>query len=278
MMQAQNFFYGAFLLQVITISGLIPVWVRGRLAGMMQAHPPAEYPKLYPVSQQHMQQVLTRFMVFNAVLLVLGLAMLAQLYWGSQTELFGWDNQGGMTVYFLWQYLPFAYLGAQGVKHHQMMRLLNENKQRVASLQPRRLRDHITPLWQLLIGVTLLAYIATVVHMAQNPFPGFAGYWNIVFVLGLNAFFVVMIHFQIKGRKTDPHQTQHDRLQQQRLIGRLLVLGWVMANVFLTINMWLAQWDMRDWNLVVQSGYFTLIALIMSQTNVQQPEDYTVYQ
>ncbi len=51
-----------------------------------------------------------------------------------------------------------------------------------------------------------------------------------------------------------------------------------MANLFLTINMWLAKLDMRDWNLIVQSLYFTTIALIMSQTNVQEPDDYSVYQ
>ncbi|WP_223789756.1 hypothetical protein [Marinicella meishanensis] len=277
-MQAQTYFYGAFLLQVVTISALIPWWVKSRLQAMMLAHPPADYPKLYPESPARMQTVLNRFMQFNSGILLVGLAMLAHVYWGLETELFGWDNQGGLTVYFLWQYLPFAYLGAQGVKHHQMMRLLNTKQQRSASLLPRRLRDHVTPLWQALIAATLLAYIGTVVYMAQNPFTGFAGYWNILFVLGLNAFFAVLLHFQIKGRKTDPHQSHHDRLQQQRLIGRLLVTGWVLANVFLNTNMWLAYWDMRDWNLVVQSGYFTLIALIMSQTNVHQPEDYSVYQ
>lgn len=276
-MQAQNYFYGAFLLQVITISAVIPWWVKGRLQGMMRAHPPAEYPKLYPVSPTRMHAVLTRFMAFNAGVMVIGLALLAHLYWDAEAELFGWDNQGGLTVYFLWQYLPFAYLGAQGVKHHQMMRWMNSEQRRSASLQPRRLTDHVTPLWQALLAAALLTYLGTVVYMTQNPFPGFAGYWNILFVLGLNAFFVVLLHFQIKGRKTDPHQSHHDRLQQQRLIGRLLVTGWVLANVFLTINMWLAYWDMRDWNLVIQALYFTLIALIMSQTNVHQPEDYSVY-
>lgn len=277
-MQQTTLFYLVFLLQIITISALIPWWVNSRLLNMMQAHPPEEFPKLYPVSQQRMQTVLSQFLIFNGLVLLIGLAMLAHLYWSSQTDLLGWDNQGGLTLYFLMQYTPFLYLSTQGVKHHQMMRQLNTNPVRSAQLQPRKLTDHVSTTWFALIIVTLLGYIATVVYMAQNPFPGFAGYWNILFVIGLNVFFLVLIQTQIKGRKTDPHQSHHDRIQQQRLICQLLVLGWVLANLFLTINMWLAKLDMRDWNLVVQSLYFTTIALIMSQTNVQEPDDYSVYQ
>ncbi len=277
-MQQTTLFYAVFLLQVITISALIPGWVRQRLSRRMQAHPPTDYPKLYPVSQQRMHAVLNRFTAFNSLVMLIGLAMLAHLYWSPQTELMGWDNQGALSVYFLMQYTPFLYLGTQGVKHHQMMRQLNTNPQRSAQLQPRQLTDHITTKWFALIIITLMAYIATVFYMAQHPFPGFAGYWNILFVLGLNVFFLVLIQTQIKGRKTDPHQSHHDRIQQQRLVCQLLVLGWVLANLFLTINMWLAKLDLRDWNLVVQSLYFTTIALIMSQTNVQEPDDYSVYQ
>lgn len=278
MMQSNTYFYAAFLVQIVTISGLIPWWVKGRLLTMMQNHPPADYPKLYPVSHDRMQNVLKLFAGFNALVLVIGLAMLAHLYWSSQTDLLGWDNQGGLTVYFMLQCTPFWYLGMKGVKHHQMMRVLNTNPRRSAPLQPRRLGDRISLTWRMMIAISLMTYIATVIYMAQNPFPGFAGYWNILFVLGLNAFFAVLMYFQLQGRKTDPHLSHHDRLQQQHLICQLLLLGWVLANLFLTTNMWLAKLDMRDWNLVVQSLYFTLIALIMSQSNVQEPNDYSVYQ
>ncbi len=212
MMQQTNLFYLVFLLQIITISALIPWWVNSRLRHMMQAHSPTEYPKLYPVSQQRMLGVLTQFITFNGVVMVIGLAMLAHLYWSTQTDLLGWDNQGGLTLYFLMQYTPFLYLGSRGVKHHQMMRQLNTNPRRSAKLQPRKLSDHVSNIWFALIAITLLGYIGTVVYMAQNPFPGFAGYWNILFVIGLNVFFLVLIQTQIRGRKTDPHQSHHDRI------------------------------------------------------------------
>ena len=277
-MQQTTLFYLVFLLQIITISVLIPWWVNSRLRQMIQAHPPTEYPKLHPVTQQRRQSVISTFLLINGLVMAIGLAMLAHLFWSTQTDLLGWDNQGGLTLYFLMQYTPFLYLGSQGIKHHQMMRQLNTNPQRSARLQPRKLSDHVSSIWFALITITLLGHIATVVFMTQNPFPGFAGYWNILFTVGLNAFFMVLIQTQIKGRKTDPYQSHHDRIQQQRLICQLLILGWLLANLFLTINMWLAKWDIRDWNLIVQSLYFTTIALIMSQTNVQEPDDYSVYQ
>ena len=277
-MEHKTLFYAAYALQITVISIVVPMWIKNRLQQMLKAHPPTEYPKLYPVSPGRIASTLTHFSLLNALVVLMGLAILGHVMFTAQEELLGWDNQGALIVYFLLQYLPFLYLGSQGFRYHQMMRQMNTSSERKAQLMPRNLADHVSPVWFVVIGLSALSYIGTVVYIAQDPFEGFAGYWNILYVCLLNLFFWVMIRAQLHGKKHDPHQSHHDRLQQQQLICQVLVIGWLMANLFLTSNMWLAKLDMRDLNVVIQSLYFTLITLLMSQTSTHQPTDYSVYQ
>jgi len=277
-MEHKTLFYTVYALQIGVISILVPMWIKSRLQSMLGEHPPAEYPKLYPVSPERISVTLKQFTWLNVLVVLMGLAILGHVMFSQHEELLGWDNQGALIVYFLLQYLPFLYLGNQGFRYHQMMRQQNSSAQRSATLQPRQLTDYVSSALLLTIGLSVLAYIATVVYIAQDPFEGFAGYWNILYVCLLNLFFWVMIRAQLHGKKHDPHQSHHDRLQQQQLICQVLVIGWLMANLFLTSNMWLAKLDMRDLNVVIQSLYFTLITLLMSQTSTHQPTDYSVYQ
>jgi hypothetical protein len=277
-MEHTHLFYTTYALQIAVISVIVPLWISQRLRQMLSEHPPADYPKLYPVSPARIDRTLSTFAWLNALVVLMGLAILGHVVFSQQEELLGWDNQGALIVYFLLQYLPFVYLGSQGFRYHQMMRQLNSSARRQASLHPRTLSDYVPKTWFFIIGISALAYVGTVVYIAQQPFEGFAGYWNILYVCLLNLFFWVMIRAQLSGRKQDPHQSHHDRLQQQRLICQVLVIGWLMANLFLTTNMWLAKLDMRDLNVVIQSLYFTVITLLMSQTSTHQPTDYSVYQ
>lgn len=51
-----NFLLLAFLLQTGVISAFIPRLINNRFKHMMKNHPPAQYPKLYPMLQVHMQK------------------------------------------------------------------------------------------------------------------------------------------------------------------------------------------------------------------------------
>jgi len=277
-MEHKTMFYTAYMLQILIISVVIPMLIQKRLKNMLNEHPAVDYPKLYPVSADRIEATLTTFSWLNALVVLMGLAILGHVLFSAQVELLGWDNQGALIVYFLLQYMPFMYLGTQGFRYHQMMRQLDTSRQRSAKLQPRHMGDYVPASWLVAAALLYLAYIGTVIYVAQDPFEGFAGYWNILYVSLLNLFFVFMIRAQIQGKKSDPYQTHHDRIQQQRLICQILAIGWVMANLFMTSNMWLAKLDMRDLNVVIQSLYFTLITLLMSLTSTYQPTDFSVYQ
>jgi hypothetical protein len=272
------YLYLVFLLQIIVISAVIPRLIQNRFNNMITARPPAQYPKLYPMPQTHMQQNMKQFRVFNGVVLFLGLTILAHAYWTGQKELLAWDTQGTLNVYFLLQLVPFMLLGIKGMKYHQMMRQIDDSSRRTASLQPRKLTDYVSVSLLLLTAISALIMVLTIIYMHYHPFQGFAGLWNLLYMGGLNLFFFVMIFFQIRGKKTDPHQSIHDRSAQIRLISQVLVIGWLAANLFMTTNMWMSWANLHELKDVVQSVYFTFIILLMSQTSTFEPQDYSVYQ
>lgn len=225
-----------------------------------------------------MQQKMKQFRTLNGVVLFVGLAILAHAYWTGQKELLAWDTQGTLTVYFLLQLVPFMLMGIKGMKYHQMMRQNDDSSRRTAALQPRKLTDYVSVSLLWLTAISALIMVLTIIYMHYHPFQGFAGLWNLLYMGGLNLFFFVMIFFQIRGKKTDPHQSTHDHSAQIRLISQVLVMGWLAANFFMITNMWMSWRQLHELKDVVQSVYFTLIILLMSQTNTFEPQDYTVYQ
>ena len=245
---------------------------------MVKDYPPAQYPKLYPMSLTDMQQNMIQFRVFNGVVLFVGLAILTHAYWTGQKELLAWDTQGTLTVYFLLQLVPFMLMGIKGMKYLQMMRQIDDSSRRTAALQPRKLTDYVSVSLLWLTAISALIMVLTIIYMHYHPFQGFAGLWNLLYMGGLNLFFFVMIFFQIRGKKTDPHQSNHDRSAQIRLISQVLVIGWLAANLFMTTNMWMSWANLHELKDAVQSVYFTFIILLMSQTSTFEPKDYSVYQ
>ncbi|MFV0542311.1 MAG: hypothetical protein ACK5L8_01355 [Marinicella pacifica] len=268
----------AFLLQIGVISAFIPRLINNRFKQMMKNHPPAQYPKLYPMTQAHMQKNMKLFMILNSLVLLTGLAILTHAYWTGQKELLGWDTQGTLTAYFFLQLMPFMLLGLKGMKYHQMMSQIDQSSRRTASLKPRKLTDYVSVSLLWLTAISALIMVLTIVYMHYHPFQGFAGLWNLLYMGGLNLFFFVMIFFQIRGKKTDPHQSIHDRSAQIRLISQVLVIGWLAANLFMTTNMWMSWANLHELKDVVQSVYFTFIILLMSQTSTFEPKNYSVYQ
>lgn len=269
--------YLSFISQIFIISILIPVWVKKRISNRLESHPPDEYPKLYPISNQSIQFTLKTFKLLNWGVVLFGLFILAATIISGSDELLNWDTQSMLTMYFMIQMMPFINLGFSGFKYQQMMRQVSQPSLRTALLQPRGIPDFVPKLFLIATLLTLLFYIGTVIYVQENPFPGFVGYWNIVFVILTNAFYYFMIHRIIGGKKNDPHQSHEDRMIHTRLIVKLLALAAIMSNLFLTINLFLSVLELRHIGDIVQSLYFQFIALMMSQLSTYQPNNYEVY-
>lgn len=268
----------AYISQIILISIIMPSWVAKRFIDMTVKYPPEVYPKLYPVSLSKIKSSIIIFKYMNAVMAGVAFVFLTVTIFMGATELLGWDTQSMLTVTFFLQVVPFFYLSYAGIKYQQIMRKTNQSQTRSANLKPRFLSS-IVPMHFIVLSVlSFIAYVVMVFYVQKNPFPGFVGYWNILFVFLLNAFYFYMVHKTIISRKLDPHQSQEDRVIHISLVAKILVLGAIFANLFLTTNLILSVLDLRHIGDIVQSLYFQLVALMMSQTTTYEPEDYSVYQ
>ncbi len=276
-MNQNELFYLVFISQIVVISVIIPWWVKTRVDSMTTNYPPASYPKLYPVSIEAINYAVKTFKLLNALMVIIGLLIIAFTVVTGADELLNWDTQSMLTVTFVLQLMPFLYLGLSGIKYQQQMRQVSQSTQRKAKLTPRTVMDFVPKHLLTITLITLIAYVLTVIYIEQNPFPGFVGYWNILFVFILNAFYFFMIHRIISGKKMDPHQSHDDRMNHTHLVVKLLTMGAILANLFLTTNLVLSVLDLRHIGDIIQSLYFQLVALMMSQTSTYEPDNYEVY-
>jgi hypothetical protein len=276
-MNHNELLYLVYISQIVLISVVIPFWAVNRVNRMLENYPPASYAKLYPVSLAAINYAISTFKIMNALMVMIGLLILGFTAVNGAEELMNWDTQSMLTITFILQLLPFLYLGLSGVKYQQLMRQVGQPSKRKAQLTRRNMMDFVPKHLLMAAFISFIAYVLMVIYIQQNPFPGFVGYWNILFVFLLNVFYFFMIHRIISGKKMDPHQSHDDRMNHTHLVVKLLTMGAILANLFLTINLVLSVLDLRHIGDIIQSLYFQLVALMMSQTTTYEPDNYDVY-
>ena len=85
-----------------------------------------------------------------------------------------------MGIYFLIQVIPMC-LGAVAISNfNKSLWQQFPGRRHTAVLQRRRLFDFISPVPVILAGVLYVLFVLLVMYIQQNPFPGFAGYINIL--------------------------------------------------------------------------------------------------
>ena len=276
-MNHNELLYLVYFSQIVLISVVIPFWAVNRVNRMLENYPPASYAKLYPVSLAAINYAISTFKIMNALMVMIGLLILGFTAVNGAEELMNWDTQSMLTITFFLQLLPFLYLGLSGVKYQQLMRQVGQPSKRKAQLTRRNMMEFVPKYLLMAAVISFIAYVLMVIYIQQNPFPGFVGYWNILFVFLLNVFYFFMIHRIISGKKMDPHQSHDDRMNHTHLVVKLLTMGAILANLFLTINLVLSVLDLRHIGDIIQSLYFQLVALMMSQTTTYEPDNYDVY-
>ena len=276
-MNHNELLYLVYISQIVLISVVIPFWAVNRVNRMLENYPPASYAKLYPVSLAAINYAISTFKIMNALMVMIGLLILGFTAVNGAEELMNWDTQSMLTITFFLQLLPFLYLGLSGVKYQQLMRQVGQPSKRKAQLTRRNMMEFVPKYLLMAAVISFIAYVLMVIYIQQNPFPGFVGYWNILFVFLLNVFYFFMIHRIISGKKMDPHQSHDDRMNHTHLVVKLLTMGAILANLFLTINLVLSVLDLRHIGDIIQSLYFQLVALMMSQTTTYEPDNYDVY-
>ncbi|MET0534077.1 MAG: hypothetical protein ABW171_07620 [Steroidobacter sp.] len=265
-------FLAAFTLQILAMSVICPAWLarylREQAASipverLAQANPGVDIGKI-------VESYVTRYRLANYALAALGLLLMGWLF--SYLQRPAWDDGPVETlaaVYFMAQALPLAVLALIGFNHREALERLLDRK-RKALLQRRRLFDFVSPATVSLAVPSYFLFVAYVIYIEQDPFPGFHGYITIAaitLVYVLNAF---CIYQQLYGKKLNPLESHAGRVHMIGVTVRALVYSCILCVAFLTLNFTLVRMDMQRWEPFAQSLFFTVCALL-SFTGITAP-------
>ena len=270
-------FYLVFSSQVLLLSFYVPRRVLGRLRHVVETYPPATYPKLYPVSMDALAQTQRHYRNLNMFALMCGVALLLSGIYSGGDELLSWDTQSVLTLYFFLQMSPGLLLTRAILNYYKLMRRANSRTTRKAELRPRRLLDFISPTIIVVAVATYVAFVLLVFYIRQDPFPGFAGYWNVAVITAGNLFFAGFAFWSLYGKKVDPHQAHQDRRREIGRTVRILAVTSIAATTILAVHFVLALFDLRHLTDTFSSLYLQALVVFVVLAIRVDHIDFDVY-
>jgi hypothetical protein len=259
-------FLAMFTVQILAMSALYPTWFIRYWRRQATIMPPEHVTQLYPDVDVRLarERFLARYRTLNAGIAVLGLLLLIWLFGYLRRP--DWDDgpvEILVTVYFLMQaLLPLAIVIWFGVTFNKAHKRPVVEAKRKATLQRRGLFDFVSPFTICLAVLTYLMFAAAVFSIRQSPFPGFAGFVNIIsitLVYALNAFVVYAVLY---GKKPNPFETPEDRFRTMSLTVKSSVYSCIACVAFLSLNFTLALLEWQRWEPFALSAFFVITALL----------------
>ncbi len=265
-------FYGVYLSQILLISLYVPSRVLRRARGLIEAHPPAEFPKLYPMPVATIDRTLRAYRNLNGGVVVLGLALLIADWWLGYTIDGVWriweegeqsparNPQALARIYVFYTVLQgllsialFAYWESRYFKRMRAVR----GGIRTAELRARRLFDFVSPA---LLGTAVAAYVAVAASLLLLKPPQSA-----IMIASLTACHVWgagCCVWMFYGRKQDPHQTAEDRAQMIRAVWRVTIVLSILLSAIFGIVSVLVAFRLFDYMPFVFSAFVQVIAVM----------------
>jgi hypothetical protein len=235
------FFYAVYLSQILLISLYFPSRVLRRARVLIEAYPPSEYPKLYPVPRATIERLLRFYRDLNLGLLVLGLALLAAAWKTGYTldsvlrpgDAYPIRNPFRFAMgYTALQWLSLMLFGYWEIRYFKRMRAAA--RVRTAELKARRLLDFVSPA---LLAIAVAMYVGAAVLLLVlwerflNRHEFVITYLFTVTTIcniGLAGCLVWMLY----GRKQNPHQTHADRARMIRVGWQRMLVASMLMSVF----------------------------------------------
>lgn len=231
-----------FLITAIVVPILLSKLYRTRIAELETSN------GLYESSKKR----LVAFQASAAIMAILICGVIGQAILNKQ-ELFNWDNQAGLTVLFLLAYLPILVL-------MQLEKQLNVSSLSVrkASLIRQTWRDFIPTGAIALIVISQLSFVATTIYFVYHPFEGFAGLANLIGLVFIDAVMIGAIAYCLNGRFLQGIEDFDERTSAKQVGVNINLFIWILAVFHISLSLWLAGLDMRQFSLILQSFYFQI--------------------
>jgi hypothetical protein len=268
-------FAAMFAVQILILSILHPNRLTRRIRAEMARYPADSFPQLYPNNTDDIGSKLVFYSRLNRTIALLGLILLGALFYYMQQP--GWDDgpvEAMVSLYFMLQVFPFC-LASWSVAHfNKQLRNALQTEKRKATLQRRGLFDFVSPF---IVFLTLLCYplfAVLVIYIQQNPFPGFAGPVNIVLITALYAMTACCVYWSLYRKKSNPLQTNEDRLRQIEVAVKILIYSCLAGVVFLSLNFTLVLLDLQRFEPLALSLFCVIFAVLYSMgLNSAAPRD-----
>jgi hypothetical protein len=279
-MTIDHVLYAVLLGQVLVVSLHVPSKILRRARGLIDTHPPSEYPKLYPVPVVTIERTLRVYRIANLGFALAGLALLSAAWFYGYTIDVAW--QGGdvfmpspypfVWVYTLLQMLPTTVFGLLELRYFKRMRAAANARIRTAELKPRRLFDFASPV---LLGTALVVYLGVVgwlLFVGDVP----RGAINIAGVaISKGAFMgatLTLAHILVAGylvwalygKKFDPHQSHEDRARMVRSWWQHMLIASILLSVCFGVAIALLELRLSHYAPLVMSLFVQATAVVMT--------------
>tara|TARA_Y100000748_G_scaffold280280_2_gene259105 strand:+ start:6638 stop:7408 length:771 start_codon:yes stop_codon:yes gene_type:complete len=233
-----------------------------RIHTIFKNYPPNDFPKLYPESIDKYKKSAKRYQVMNHLIIVLGFSLILWFYVTPRTG--KWD-QAIVFWYFMIQFIPNLGIELWSMKYHKAMRLLNQDAQKEAVLQPRRLTDFISREFLAIVFVIYVIIVGYVAYLNQFNYPWFGGYLNVLIISGTYLFFGFIIYRAMYGKVKNPHQSYEDRkIDIQTLIRQLFSIA-IAVTIYAMIQISLRAFGIEAYKAITISLYFHVIGYLSMQ-------------
>lgn len=267
-------FFAMFMVQILMMSVVYPAWLV-RYARRQEMSPTVErLAQLYPGVDigAARERFVTIYRAVNTVIAVFGALLLSALISYPHPSL--WDDAAGL--YFILQVSPLLVVAAMGLRYSKMLRHAALEPKRKAVLQRRGLFDFVSPFTVFLAVLSYFLFVAFVIYIQQNPFPGFAGYINIGIITFLYAFEGLVVYRLLYGRKFNPFEPHAVYVRGIGTGVKACVYSCIMCVVFISLSFSLALLDLRSWKPFSTSFCLvmcTLLCIAGFMTPPREPRD-----
>jgi hypothetical protein len=234
-------FFAVYLSQILLISLYFPSRVLRRARVLIEAYPPSEYPKLYPVPRATIERLLRFYRHLNLGLLVLGLALLAAAWKTGYTldsvlrpgDAYPIKNPFRFAMgYTALQWLSLMLFGYWEIRYFKRMRAAA--RVRTAELKARRLLDFVSPALlaiavAMYVGATVLLLVLGERFLIRHQF--MTTYLFATMTI-CNIGWAGCSVWVLYGKKQNPHQTDGDRARMIRVVWQRMLVASMLLSVF----------------------------------------------
>jgi hypothetical protein len=204
---------------------------------------------------------------------VLGLLLLGWLF--SYMRRPDWDDgpvEALVSVYFMVQFLlPLSLVVWLGVRFKKVHKRSLLGRKRKAILQRRGLFDFVSPFIVFLAVLFYFLFVAFVIYIQRDPFPGFAGYLTLGIVTLGFAVQAFVVYAVLYGKKSNPFETHAGRAHTIGLTVKSCIYSCIACVVFLSLNFTLVLLDLQRWEPFALSVFLVACALLSSMGLLAPP-------